>query len=105
MAFPDTIVTFPTMQNITASDGDLIKQYQQAVEAKDMATAATILAQITNYDKKIITANYLNSISTTLHAVEQFYAERYNPAIVVSATQPIAQEATDFWFEITGTST
>lgn len=102
MGFPDTLVTFPTMMDITASDGNLIALYQQAVQAQDTETAASILAQITNYDKKIITANYLNTLGQTVNDIELFYAEKYNPAYVVSDTQPIAQEPTDFWFEITG---
>ena len=105
MAFPETIVTFPTMQDIAVDDGALIAQYQAAIEAQDMATAALILAQISDYDKKMITAPYLNSIGQTVAALELFYEQRYNPSIVVSATQPAAQQATDFWFEITGTST
>ena len=104
MAFPDTIVTFPTMQNVSASDGALIKQYQAAIEAQNMAQAATILAQISNYTKKIITASYLNSIASTTNALETYYLQRYSPAYIVSATQPATQGKTDFWFQITGTA-
>lgn len=104
MAFPETIVTFPTKQNVTAEDGALIAQYQAAIEAQDLELASAILVQITNYANKIINAAYLNEIAQTVTALELFYEQRYNPAIVVSATQPAAQQATDFWFEITGTS-
>lgn len=104
MAFPKEIVNFPTMQNISASDGELIAQYQKAIENKDTATAATILAQIPNYQKKIVTATYLNSIATTVKALELYYLEKYSPAIVVSSTQPL-QTKTDMWFQITGTNT
>lgn len=105
MAFPDTIVTFPTRNNITAQDGELISQFQDAIKAQDMVLANSILAQITDYSTKIITAAYLNSIASTCNALEKYYLERYSPAYVVSANQPALQQRTDFWFEITGVST
>lgn len=105
MAFPDTIVNFPTMQNITASDGALIAQYQQAMLNQDTTLALEILSRISNYTRKIITASYLNSIGTTVKALELYYLEKYSPAIVVSSTQPVHQGETDLWFQITGTNT
>lgn len=105
MAFPDTIVNFPTMQNITASDSVLIAQYQQAMLNQDTTLALEILSQISDYTKKIISASYLNSIGTTVKALELYYLEKYSPAIVVSSTQPVHQGKTDLWFQITGTNT
>ena len=105
MAFPDTIVTFPTRNDITAQDGELISQFQDAIKAQNMALAQSILEQITDYSTKIITAAYLNSIASTCNALETYYLERYSPAYVVSANQPALQQRTDFWFEITGVST
>lgn len=102
MAFPDEIITFPTMQDITESDCELIAQYQTAIQNQDLETAGSILEQIENYSLKIISANYLNSLSTTVYNVENYYLNRYSPAYIVSSTQPISQEDTDFWFEITG---
>ena len=104
MAFPDTIVTFPTMQDITASDGVLVAQYQQAMENQDTALALEILSRISNYTRKIITASYLNSIGTTVKALELYYLDKYSPAVVVSTTQPL-QSKKDMWFEITGVNT
>lgn len=104
MAFPAEIITFPTMLDITESDCELIAQYQTAIQNQDLETAGSILEQIENYSLKIISASYLNSLSTTIHDIEQFYLARYSSAYIVSATQPLAQESTDFWFEITGVS-
>lgn len=101
MAFPDEIVTFPTMMDITESDGELVAQYQIAMQNQDMETASEILASIPDYTKKIITASYLNSIGQTVQNVETYFLERYSPAYVVSATQPIIQSVGDFWFELT----
>ena len=104
MAFPDTIVTFPTMQDVTASDGAKIAQYQAAIEAGDMATAASILTTITDYNKKLITAAYLNSITTTCNSLETYYLERFSPAYIVSSSQPALQDKGDFWFQVTGSA-
>lgn len=101
MAFPNEIVTFPTMLDATTTDGPLIATYQNAVQAQDSATAATALAAIPGYNRKIITAALLNSITNTITDIETYFAARYSPAYIVSETQPVGQEATDFWFEVT----
>ena len=90
------------MQDISASDGTLIAQYQAAMQAGNLALAKQILAQIPNNQNKIITADYLNTINDTVLAVEQYFQARYSPAYIVSDTQPQSQEKSDFWFEVTG---
>ena len=100
--FPGQTQVFPQMQDITASDGALIAQYQAAMQAGDLALARQILAQIPNNQSKIITADYLNTINDTVVAVEEYFRGRYSPAYIVSADQPAFQNKTDFWFEITG---
>ena len=100
--FPQQVQTFNQMQDISASDGALIAQYQAAMQAGNLTLAKQILAQIPNNQNKIITADYLNSINDTVVAVEQYFGERYSPAYIVSENQPTYQEATDFWFEVTG---
>ena len=100
--FPQQVQTFNQMQDISASDGALIAQYQAAMQAGNLALAKQILAQIPNNQNKIITADYLNTINDTVVAVEQYFRGRYSPAYIVSESQPAYQEATDFWFEVTG---
>ena len=100
--FPQQVQTFNQMQDISASDGALIAQYQAAMQAGNLALAKQILAQIPNNQSKIITADYLNTINDTVVAVEQYFRNRYSPAYIVSESQPAYQEATDFWFEVTG---
>ena len=100
--FPQQVQTFNQMQDISASDGALIAQYQAAMQAGNLALAKQILAQIPNNQNKIITADYLNTINDTVVAVEQYFQARYSPAYIVSESQPAYQEATDFWFEVTG---
>ena len=89
------------MQDISASDGALIAQYQAAMQAGNLTLAKQILDQIPNNQSKIITADYLNTINDTLVAVEKYFQARYSPAYVVSGTQPSAQENGDFWFQVT----
>ena len=100
--FPGAIQTFPQMIDLASSDGALAKQYQIAMQAGNLALAKQILAQIPNNQSKIITADYLNTINDTVVAVEQYFRNRYSPAYIVSESQPAYQEATDFWFEVTG---
>ena len=100
--FPSEIQTFPQMIDLTASDGALTQQYQAAMQAGNLALAKQILAQIPNNQNKIITADYLNTINDTVVAVEQYFQARYSSAYIVSESQPAYQEATDFWFEVTG---
>ena len=100
--FPNAIQFFPQMVDLLASDGALVQQYQTAMQAGNLTLAKQILAQIPNNQSKIITADYLNTINDTLVAVEKYFQARYSPAYIVSADQPASQEATDFWFEVTG---
>lgn len=99
--FPNEIQTFPTMMDVQATDGSLISQYQTAIQAGNLAEAQTILAQIPNYQNKFINADLLNTINDTVEAVQQYFADRYSPAYIVSSTQPVGQNPTDFWFQIT----
>lgn len=100
--FPQQVQTFNQMQDISASDGALITQYQTAMQAGNLTLAQQILAQIPNNQSKIITADYLNTINDTVVAVEKYFQARYSPAYVVSNTQPSVQENGDFWFQVTG---
>ena len=100
-SFPSQTQLFPTMQDATAYDGALIKQYQAAMEAGNLTLARQILTQIPSGQNKVITADYLNTINDTVVAVEQYFQARYSPAYVVSNTQPSVQENGDFWFQVT----
>ena len=100
--YPGAIQEFPEMVDVLATDGPLIVLYQNAMQNGDLALAQQILAQIPNNQKKIITADYLNTINDTVVAVEEYFTARYSPAYVVSETQPLGQEPTDFWFQVTG---
>ena len=101
-SYPNSVQTFPQMIDLSASDGALAQQYQTAMQAGNLALAKQILAQNPNNQNKIITADYLNTINDTVVAIETYFGSRYSPAYIVSETQPAYQEATDFWFEVTG---
>lgn len=99
-SFPDSIQNFPTMLDLTTNDVTNVKNYQQAILDGNFALAAQYLALITNGDKKIITAEYLNTINDTLNALQTFYEQRWSPAYIVSASQPVSQEIGDFWLQV-----
>lgn len=101
--FPQTIQSFPIMQDMTASDALLVNQFQQAMQAGNVALAQTILAQITDSDKKIISAELLNTAWDTLVALQKYFTTRYSPAYVISEAQPEDQEIGDYWFEVVET--
>lgn len=98
--FPESIQTFPTLMDITQEDAQLVSQYQEAMRNGDIETASQILRSISNYQHKFINADILNTMQDTLMAIEQFYADKYNPSYIVSDTMPSGQSAGDYWFEI-----
>lgn len=100
--FPDKIQTFPEMLNITPTDGNKLKAYQEYMLDGRVAQAQQLLRTMDNWQQKIITANYLNTLFDTCEALQEYYTTKYSPAYVVSAKEPINQEPTDFWFKITG---
>ena len=71
--YPNTVDTFTQFLDILASDGDLVKQYQIAMQNGDMATANTILQQIPAYRQKLLTAQDLNKFIDAIVATERFY--------------------------------
>ena len=101
-SFPNQIQNFPQMQDITAQDAILVQQYQNAMQVGNLSLAQQILTQIPNNQNKIVTADYLNTIKDTVIAVQKYFGARYSPAYVVSETQPVNQEKSDFWFQVTG---
>lgn len=102
--FPNQVDTFPTMLDITADDAELVKQYQDAMEAGSYDVAQQVLSEITDGQKKIISAGLMNDILDGLTAIEQYFGDRYSPAYTVSETEPPYKQVTDFWFEVTGES-
>ena len=100
--FPSQVDTFPTMLDITSDDAELVKQYQDAMAAGSYDVAQQALTQIPNGQQKIISAGLMNDVLDGLTATEQYFGDRYSPAYIVSETQPTFQQATDFWFHVTG---
>ena len=104
-SYPNRIQLFQTMQDMTASDALLVTQFQQAMQAGDIPLTQTNLAQITDKDKKIISAELLNTAWDTLVALQKQFITKYSPAYIISETQPADQEIGDYWFEVVKTET
>ena len=98
--FPNSIQTFPTMQDITVSDAALVQQYQTAMQAGNIPQATAALQKITDADKKLVTASLLNAVFDTNVALQQYYAKRFSNGYIVSADQPAGQADGDFWFKL-----
>ena len=103
--FPNQVDTFPTMLDITADDAELVKQYQDAMEAGSYDVAQQTLAQIPNGQQKIISAGLMNDVLDGLTATEQYFGDRYSPAYIVSETQPPFQQSKNFWLHVAGATT
>ena len=101
--FPDEIQTFPQMLNITPTDAKALKAYQEYIQNGQFSQANQALREIGVWERKVITANYLNTLFDTCEALQEYYTTKYSPAYVVSEKEPVNQEPTDFWFKITGT--
>lgn len=80
-AFPGDIDSFTTWLDIIASDGALVLQYQQAMQAGNTVLANQILAQIPSASQKIIKATDLNKLTQAILAVERFYKTDVEPYI------------------------
>lgn len=79
--FPDTEQSFVEMIDLTSSDGALMTQYQTAMQNGDFATARTVLAQIPNYNNKILDSVKMNTLFDTTIALERFYKTNVEPYI------------------------
>lgn len=97
--FPNEIQTFINKLNITASDAPNVALFQQYMEQGNLVEARNVLLSITDYAKKIVTAEDFNLIQDTCVALENYYLQRFSPAYVVSDTQPYIQEIGDYWFD------
>ena len=71
--FPDTEQAFVEMIDMTSSDGALMTQYQTAMNNGDFVTARSVLAQIPNYNNKILDSVKMNTLFDTTVALERFY--------------------------------
>lgn len=80
-SFPNSIDSFTTWLDIIASDGALVLQYQQAMQAGNTVLANQILAQIPSASQKIIKATDLNKLTQAILAVERFYKTDIEPYI------------------------
>lgn len=99
-SFPNSIQTFPTMKDMTASDATLVQRYQQLMQEGRVNSARDVLAQIPDYANKLVTADLLNTMKDTIVALQIYYDSKFSPAYIVSATQPIGQDLYDFWFDV-----
>lgn len=90
-AFPGDIDSFTTWLDIIASDGALVLQYHQAMQAGNTVLANQILAQIPSATQKIIKATDLNKMTQAILAVERFYQ---------TDVEPYIQEQQANWLEI-----
>lgn len=100
--FPDSQQTFVEMIDMNSSDGNLVSQYQTAMQNNDFITAANILKTIPNASNKILDSDKMNTAFDTLVALQRYFNQKYSPAYIVSQSQPFNQNPTDFWFQITG---
>lgn len=85
--FPGSVDTFTTWINIVASDGPLILQYKNAIQAGNTTLANQILAQIPSATQKIIRAADLNKLSESILATERFYLTDVQPYITARQTE------------------
>lgn len=80
-SFPDSEQSFVEMIDINNSDGVLMTQYQAAMQVGDFSTARTVLAQIPNYNNKILDSVKINTLFDTTVALERFYKTNIEPYI------------------------
>ena len=91
------------MEDLTASDLALVKQFQAAMQSGNIQQAQAILTLIPNYQNKIISTSLMNTAWDTLVALQKQFITKYSPAYIISETQPADQEIGDYWFEVVKT--
>ena len=101
--YPNSIQSFPTMEDLTASDLALVKQFQVAMQSGNIQQAQAILTLIPNYQNKIISTSLMNTAWDTLVALQKQFTTKYSPAYIISETQPADQEIGDYWFKVVKT--
>lgn len=100
--FPQAIQTFPQWKNIDANDMPYVQAYQEAMRRWDFQDMQDALANIPNWEDKILTAEWFQTISDTVVAVQKYFEERYNPSLTIQSTQPTGGENGDSWWQIVG---
>ena len=86
-AFPETLDDFLTYLDIVASDGPLIQQYMDAMNAGNTTLANQILGQIPSATQKIIKATDLNKLTQAILAVERFFKTDIWPHVEEKQTE------------------
>ena len=79
--FPQNMDQFLVYMNLTATDGQIVKQYMDAMNAGDQALANQIIATLPSATQKIINADGLNKVTQAMLAVERFYHTDIEPYI------------------------
>lgn len=79
--FPNTQDTFKTFLDVVASDGQLVGQYQAAINSGNITLANQLLQQIPAYTQKLLTAQDLNKFVDASLALERFYQSDIVPYV------------------------
>ena len=79
--YPNTLDQFLTYLSITSSDGPIIQQYMDAMNAGNQTLANQILATLPSASQKIITATDYNKFAQCIQAIERFYTTDIKPYI------------------------
>ena len=80
-AFPGDLSSFTNYLNLTASDGLVVQQYMDAMNAGNQTLANQILATLPSASQKIITATDYNKFAQCIQAIERFYTTDIKPYI------------------------
>ena len=86
-SFPNSKDTFTPFMDVTSSDATLLKNYQEAKQNGNETLANQYLTQITDYDKKVLTAEKFNKQNDALNNMEQFYGTDIQPHIITKQAE------------------
>lgn len=79
--FPEQIDSIPLFLDVTGQDGELIKQFEQYMQANDFVNANIVLNKIENANQKILSAERINKLRDCIIALENFYGGEIEPYI------------------------
>ena len=85
--FPQTIDVINEFLDITSEDSVLLNEFQNAIRSGNLTLANSILVQIPNYSKKVISAQRMNELRSAILAIEQFYGTDIEPYLTTKQAE------------------
>lgn len=86
-SYPDSFQNLTTYKDITQDDLIIYNQYINYVSQGNFNAAQTVLQGMTDYDKKLLTAEKFNQMTDTIYSLQTMYTDEEWTALVLEKQQ------------------